>query len=113
MFPFEKYKYYVDEENKTVVAIQTFAKKKYRGIAKCSGEDTFDIEKGKKLAALKCNLKIATARYEYANKKISMLNEMMDIINTYEKSVNDYFKWAVDNLEEANSELIKFVDDEL
>ena len=38
-----------------------FMSDKYKGIAKCSNEDTFDIEYGKKLAYRKAYLKYATA----------------------------------------------------
>lgn len=78
MFPFEKYKYYVDEKAKTIVAVQTFAGKKYRGIAVCRDDDVFDVEKGKILAALKCNLKIVKARSNWANKLYKFSKESMD-----------------------------------
>ncbi len=113
MFPLNKYKYYVDEENRTVVAVQTFAKKAYRGIARCSKEDTFDVEKGKKLAALKCNQKIANARLEFANYKYDMISDILAAALATKEEVDEYMVWAAENAEEANRELIKFVDEEL
>ena len=113
MFPLNRYKYYIDEKNGVVVAIQTFAQKKYRGIARCSGEDVFDVEKGKKLAALKCNQKIASARLDYANHKYKVLTEILNAAIDTRKEADDYLKWAAKNVAEANEELIKFVDEEL
>lgn len=65
-FPIERYKFHIDEQNKVIVATSTFAKKTYRGVARCSQEDKFDIEFGKRLAATRCGLKIARARVKAA-----------------------------------------------
>lgn len=61
-----EYKYKVDEENKVVVARSTFAGKPVAGVAKCSPDDTFDIEKGKELASRRCTVKIAKRRLQRA-----------------------------------------------
>lgn len=113
MFPLNKYKYYVDEKNGIVVAIQTFAQKKYRGIARCAKGDTFDVEKGKKLAALKCNQKIAKARLDYANYKYDVIREVLNATFEAREEVNEYLKWSAGLLEEADKSLIEFVDTEL
>lgn len=113
MFPLEKYKYYVDEKNRTVVAVQTFAKKAYRGIARCSEKDTFDVEKGKKLAALKCNLKIANERMKFAQKRMDIIFDLYCAFEGAKKETNDYWTYACETVDEANRELIKFVDEEL
>jgi hypothetical protein len=55
-FPFDKYKYY--HNGNQVIAVSTFAGKTVKGIAKCDPNDTFSLETGKHLAALKCNNKI-------------------------------------------------------
>lgn len=67
MFPLEKYTYIV--KGKTVKALQTYANQVYVGVAHCAPEDEFDFEKGKELAAARCNEKIAKARFNYARKK--------------------------------------------
>lgn len=70
-----KYIYVVcrDRETKeltgTVVAISSYAGKPVRGIAKCNPGDSFDVEFGKKLAAARCNLKIAQKRHKRAHDK--------------------------------------------
>ena len=57
---FNNYKYYVSDGK--VIAVSSYAKKTVRGVAKCSPNDVFDLEKGKKLAAARCNLKVAQKR---------------------------------------------------
>lgn len=54
-----------------VIAISTFAGKPVRGKAICAKDDTFDEEKGKLLAAVRCNDKIATKRYNRAKQKLA------------------------------------------
>lgn len=61
-----EYKYKIDEEHKTIVAMSTFAGRTVAGVARCADSDTFDIEAGKRLAAARCNLKIAEKRMKYA-----------------------------------------------
>ena len=61
---FNNYKYFVSGNK--VIAVSTYAKKTVRGVAKCSSADTFDEEKGKKLAAARCNLKVSQKRYDRA-----------------------------------------------
>lgn len=61
-----EYKYKIDEEKRTVVALSTFAGKAVTGVAHCAPEDTFDIEVGKKLAAARCSVKIAEKRVKRA-----------------------------------------------
>jgi len=65
-FPIDRYKFYVIPEKQMVIAVSTFAGKTYRGIAKCNPEDTWNEDYGKRLAAARCGVKIATKRIQYA-----------------------------------------------
>ena len=69
-YPLEKYQYYfatkVNGEPYKVVAVSTYAGRRVRGVAKCSPEDEFDIEKGKILAAARCSLKVSEKRRDRA-----------------------------------------------
>ena len=56
-----KYSYFTNGKD-TVVAVASYAGKRVRGVAKCSEMDEFDLAKGEKLAAARCNLKIAKMR---------------------------------------------------
>lgn len=60
-----KYKFYYNGNE--VIAVSTFAGKTIKAKVKCNPEDVFDVEKGKQLAAARCNLKIAKKREEIIN----------------------------------------------
>lgn len=66
-FPLEKYRYYVNGNK--VVAVSTYCKKSVRGVAVCHPDDKFDLEKGKRIAAAKCNERIAKKRLARASQK--------------------------------------------
>lgn len=61
-----EYKYKIDEEKRTVVAMSTFAGKTVTGVARCAPSDKFDIETGRKIAAARCSVKIAEKRVKRA-----------------------------------------------
>lgn len=68
MYPIEKYKFYTNGSR--VIAVSTYAGKIVRGVAVCHVDDTFSLEKGKKLAALRCAEKIARKRLNRAEHKV-------------------------------------------
>lgn len=68
MYPIEKYMFYTNGSR--VIAVSTYAGKTVRGVAVCHAGDTFSLEKGKKLAALRCAEKIAKKRVARANRKV-------------------------------------------
>lgn len=53
----DKYHFYHNEDNGTIVCTTMYKGKMVRGIAKCSPDDKFDIETGKRLAYLRCRLR--------------------------------------------------------
>ena len=67
-YPLDKYKFYTTPEGK-VIAVSTYAGRTVRGTAICSSEDKFDLEKGKKLAAARCNYKVSEKRLKRAEDK--------------------------------------------
>lgn len=74
------YKYIVT--NDKVIALSSYAGRTVRGIAKCHPNDTFDVEYGKKLAAARCNEKIAIKRHKAAEKKYYKLAAQLRELNT-------------------------------
>ena len=62
----DKYTFYVTKNK--VIAVSTYAGKTVRGVAKCDPRDEFDVEAGKKLAAARCNERIAGKRLRRARK---------------------------------------------
>ena len=91
MFPLEKYTYIV--KGKIVKALQTYAGEVYAGIAHCAPEDEFDFEKGKELAAARCNEKISKARVAYARKKYL---EALKVLKRAQKEFDKYGSFMCD-----------------
>ena len=63
-----KYKFYTNNEN-TIVAVSSYAGRPVRGVAKCDPRDSFDFASGEKLAAARCNVKVAEKRAKRAERK--------------------------------------------
>ena len=83
-----KYNFYTDGKTK-VIAVSTYAGKTVRGIAKCDVNDTFFLEKGKELAAARCNEKVAKKRLIRAqNANIDVLLEYGRLMKKFEKAVS-------------------------
>jgi hypothetical protein len=72
-----EYKYKIDEEKRTVVAMSTFAGKVITGVARCDPRDEFIINDGKKLAAARCSVKIAEKRVKRAELCYAIAEEAM------------------------------------
>ena len=69
---FDRYTYVVVPKKRKVIAYSTYAGQGVRGIAKCAPDDKFDIEFGKKLAAARCNVKVARKRLKRALERRDM-----------------------------------------
>ena len=83
-----KYSFYTDGKTK-VVAVSTYAGKVVRGVAKCDVNDTFSLEKGKELAAARCNEKIAKKRFARAkNAHVDVLLEHAEFITKFTKALD-------------------------
>lgn len=104
-YSLNKYKFFIykDANGKdTIAAVSTYAGKTVKGYAKCDPRDTMDIEKGKKLAAARCNEKIAAKRVKRAQKKfVEAHNELMDAKRFYGR-MEQYFIDANDQLKQAH-----------
>ena len=113
-FSLDKYKYafFKDESGKdTVCARSTYAGKTVKGYAKCDPRDEFDIEKGKKLAAARCNLKIAEKRKARAAYKYMESAREADKAAEYFDRMKQYFMDADDQVDEARAELDELMKD--
>ena len=83
-----KYNFYTDGKTK-VVAVSTYAGKTVRGVAKCDVDDTFSFEKGKELAAARCNEKVAKKRFARAQKvNVDVVLEYVRLMEKFTKAVN-------------------------
>lgn len=83
-YPIEKYKFIVIPEKRKIIAISHYQGKVVKATAVCHPNDKFDLEKGKELAAARCNEKVAEKRLRRA---IQKLNEADDI---YYRAMNKY-----------------------
>ena len=88
-YPIEKYKFYIGPGK--VVAVSSYAGRRVRGVAKCSPEDRFDIERGKKLAAARCALKIAEKRKQRAQREVVLAHENYAKAAKREQDMNKYY----------------------
>ena len=98
MYPIEKYRYVTyDRKNedgtvsKVILAMSTYCGKIVKGIAKCIATDDFDIEKGKKLAAARCDYKVCLKRKNRAfKKKHEVAAKIEELTATYVKMSKYY-----------------------
>lgn len=95
-----KYKYIIDEEKRTIVALSTFAGEVVRGVARCSPGDVFDIEAGKKLAEVRCSAKIAHKRLRRAE---DMVKWAVDGFEYFAEQVEKYKKYETDSIEKVKT----------
>ena len=100
-----EYKYKIDEEKRTIVAMSTFAGKIVTGVARCDPRDEFNIDDGKKLAAARCSVKVAEKRvkraklcYEIAAEFAEFWNERLKKMERYKDDAVTAFEAAYDTL---------------
>ena len=106
-----KYSYFTNGKD-TVVAVASYAGKRVRGVAKCSEMDEFDLAKGERLAAARCNLKIAKMREKNLQFIAQFRQRVLENVN------KDYLKCAnraieATGLRQEAEEQYKAVMDEL
>lgn len=100
-FPIEKYKFYVTKNK--VIAVSTYAGKPVRGVAICADTDNFDVEKGKALAAARCNLKVALKRLDRATESYCCAQEIMQYAQDNLESMTSYLNDSVSALNKAKA----------
>lgn len=98
---------FIEAGNK-VICISTYAKKVVKGIAKCSPNDNFDIEIGKKLAQLRCDEKIADKRANRALDKYLEAGEILAEAKMYYDDMRMYYLDSENKHDKALSELENF-----
>lgn len=95
------YKVYVDEKNKTVIAVCRYAGRNIRAVAKCAPEDTFNIEFGTKLAKARCDLKVARAKNQNASAAYMKASIAADEAQRKYDKMKQYYIDSVDQFDEA------------
>jgi hypothetical protein len=85
--------FYIAENQKQVIAVSSYAGRMVRAVAKCDPRDEFSIDTGKKLAAARCNFKVAAKR---AKRAASKLKEAMAAVKTAEMHRHDMMEYSID-----------------
>lgn len=81
-----------------VCCVSHFAGKPVRGFAKCNPIDQFDLEKGMRLAQLRCDAKIAEKRIKRAQQKF--FEAAITVVNA-QKRADDMQRYLNDSLEDG------------
>lgn len=98
-FPLEKYDF-IFVCNK-VYALSTYEGKTVRAVAKCHPDDEFSVENGKKLAAARCNAKIAKRRMRRSHKLHAEAREKLGIAQRWMEKMNHYVADSENAMEAA------------
>ena len=98
-----KYVFYTTKNK--VIAVSTYAGKIVKGVAKCNPNDNFDLEKGKKLAAARCNAKVAEKRRKRAVRKCEEAKENFQFMLRHFGQMNAYVSDAKEAEINAKEEL--------
>ena len=101
----EKYTYYIAENQRQVIAVSSYAGRIVRAVAKCDPRDEFSIETGKKLAAARCNLKVATKRAKRAASKLTEATAACRAAEAHKRDMNAYLTDSEQALAQAKAEL--------
>lgn len=94
-----------DYKTTEIIAYSTYAGKVVKGNAIVHENDTYDEEKGKKLAIARCAEKISRKRKARAARLLKKANEQLALAQKY---VNDMTRYHVDacaEVEEAQADL--------
>lgn len=109
-----RYESFINEDKKTVVTViyETFADEediffldkpiyaKFTGKAKCSPEDTFDIELGKKLSLARAWLKRDMAYRKYLDEQIEEAQNTLDNLEKEEEEITNKIEATIAKIEE-------------
>ena len=96
---------------KTIVAISHFAGKSVKGYAKLNPTDEFNQEKGEKLAAARCNVKVLKKRKKNAEKRYNEAKEAMIKAIAHFNKIEDELKNTYDEVFDAEDEVAKILEE--
>lgn len=116
MYPIEKYQFKEftkkNEDgslSKIIVAISTYSGKIVKGISKCCDTDSYSFEKGKKLAAARCDLKVCLKRKKRAAKKLEEAREALKRAEAYYAAMRHYYFESSEEWLQASDRLDEIV----
>ena len=103
-----KYRIYTANRDKTVIAVSSFAGRTVKGIAKCDPKDAPDLEKGIKLAILRCDEKIANKKVNRGIMKVKAAKTELEAANKKFSHMQEYLNDSQNKLLKASKELFDF-----
>lgn len=103
------YKIYIDEKNKTVIAVCRYAGRNIRAVAKCSPEDTFDLDFGRRLAKARCDIKVARAKIQNASAAYMKASIAADEAQKQYDNMKQYYIDSVDQFDKANATVVNLI----
>ena len=107
-YPIEKYKFIQhtrEDGREEVIALSTFAGRTVRGKAILDEKDAFDLETGKKLAALRCAEKIGIKRVLRANDCLDCADAHVEAAKRFQDKMTHYYEDATLELAAVRDEL--------
>ena len=108
-YPVEKYNIVIhqhkDYETTEIIAYSTYAGKVVKGSAIVHENDTYDEEKGKKLAIARCAAKIAKKRNDRANRLLKKALKQKEMAEKYVSDMARYQADAFNERKEIEAEL--------
>ena len=107
-FPLEKYRFY--KNGNRIIAVSTYGGKTVRGVAICHPDDNFDLETGKRIAAARCNEKVALKRLNHASQKAMTASIDAENAQKHLKKMNEYYNDAFIAYNEAAIEYNKLIE---
>lgn len=101
-----KYTYHTDNKS-LVICVATYAGRTVKGIAKCNTEqDTFDLQKGKELAKLRCERKLVEKRVRKAEERQWKAYQALIAATAKHDRAQEKTALCYKALQEAKSELL-------
>ena len=108
-YPIEKYQIVVHQHpgyhTTEILARSTYAGETVKGKAICHLNDTYNEEKGIKLAVARCAEKIAKKRVARATRLLKKANDQLAMAQKYVADMTAYHNDAVAELAEAQTEV--------
>ena len=107
-YELSKYKFATFNDQKgtpTVAAFSTYAGRTVKGYAKCDPRDSYSLEDGKKLAAARCNARIAEKRVNRADKKVQDAMRQLASAQAYLARMQNYYADSISARDDANAEV--------
>ena len=103
-----KYKYYNTTDasgRKVTIAVSTYEGKTVKGYAKCDVNDTYTSENGERLAAARCNERVARKRAKRAAKKLAEAKQNVMQAQAHLAKMVNYFEDSQEALIAASADV--------